>query len=107
MKAYDREYYQHWYHNPKTRVATAETTALKAHVAVSIAEYMLNRRIESVLDIGCGEGLWRAALPRMRPRVRYLGLEPSEYIVNKFGKARNIQFGSLGQLHKLKLKKRF
>jgi SAM-dependent methyltransferase len=107
MKDYDSRYYERWYASPATRVATAETTARKARLAVAAAEYLLGREVRSVLDIGCGIGLWRAPLKRMRPEIRYVGVESSEYAVARFGESRNIRRGSLGTIDSLKLGRRF
>jgi hypothetical protein len=46
--------------------------ARKVALAVASAEYYLERPIRSVLDIGCGEGAWRAPLLKLRPKVEYL-----------------------------------
>lgn len=103
MKAYTREYYDRWYRDPATRIASAEGTARKVRLAVSAAEFMLARPIESVLDVGCGEASWRAPLRRLRPEVRYTGVESSEYVVRRFGKRRNIIRGAFGDLKSLRL----
>lgn len=62
---------------------------------------MLERRVRTVLDVGCGEGLWSAALRREGPRLRYLGIDPSAYVVRRYGARRNIRRGDLGSLASL------
>ena len=57
--------------------------------------------MRTVLDVGCGEGLWAAALRSERPRIRYLGIDPSAYVVQRFGARRNIHLGNLGSLDTL------
>jgi len=57
--------------------------------------------VRSALDVGCGEGLWSAALRRERPRIRYAGIDPSAYVVRRFGASRNIRQGDLGSLASL------
>ena len=104
MKAYDREYYRRWYQDPKTRIATRTEVERKARLAVAAAEFLLGRPIESVLDIGCGEGTWRAAVRRLRPDATWLGVESSEYVIAKYGKSRNIRRGDFGSLRSLKLR---
>ena len=104
MKAYDREYYRRWYRDPVTRIATREEVERKVRLAVGAAEFMLARPIESVLDVGCGEGSWRAPLLRLRPDATWLGIESSEYVIAKYGKARNIRRGDFGSLRSLKLR---
>ena len=107
MKEYTREYYERWYHDPRTRIATPEETARKVHLAVAAAEYMLWREIRSVLDVGCGEATWRAPLLKLRPKVRYVGVESSDYVLDEYGKSRNIRRGEFGRLNALKLKRPF
>ena len=107
MKAYDRDYYRRWYKDPDTRIASREGVARKVRLAVAAAEFMLARPITSVLDIGCGEGAWRAPLRKLRPRATWLGVESSDYVVSRFGKARNIRRGTFGQLRALGLKNDF
>lgn len=66
-----------------------------------MAEQLLERRVRTALDVGCGEGLWRAALRRERPRLRYLGIDPSAYVSRRFGARRNISQGDLDSLESL------
>lgn len=79
----------------------------KVHLAVAAAEYMLGREIVSVLDIGAGEGAWQPILRRLRPEARYLGVEPSEYAVRKYGTRRNIIRGTLDTLDEVGVRGRF
>jgi SAM-dependent methyltransferase len=67
-------------------------------MVVSIADYMLGRPARTVLDIGAGEGLWLPVLRRIRPAIRYAGVDPSEYAVTRYGRSRNLHLGSLGNL---------
>ncbi len=97
-KAYDRAYYEKWYHDPARRVITRAAVARKVRLTVGIAESLLERPIRSVLDVGCGEGAWRAHLRAMRPRVRYVGVESSDYALERFGPSRNIVRGTFGTL---------
>ena len=81
-KHYDHAYFERWYRDPALKSAAiggSARLARKVALAVATAEYHLERPIRSVLDIGCGEGAWRAPLRRLRPRVQYLGFESSEY----------------------------
>ena len=103
MKTYDRDYYRRWYRDPDTRIATRDGVARKVRLAVAAAEFMLARRIESVLDVGCGEASWRAPLRKLRPDATYLGVEASDYVVERYGKSRNIRHGTFGKLGALDL----
>jgi predicted TPR repeat methyltransferase len=75
----------------------------KVALAVASAEFVLGRKLRSVLDVGCGEGLWRPVLRKLRPGVRYTGVDGSEYAVRKHGKRRNIRLARFGAIGKLKL----
>jgi SAM-dependent methyltransferase len=107
MKSYDREYFRRWYQDPETRIASREGVARKVHLAVAAAEFMLARPIESVLDVGCGEGSWRAPLLKLRPKATWLGVDSSEYVLSRYGQSRSIVRGQFGALDKLKLRGAF
>ena len=78
-----------------------------ARTIIAVAEQLLERRVRNALDIGCGEGLWRAALRRERPRLHYLGIDPSTYVVQRFGARRNIRLGDLTSLGALGIRGSF
>lgn len=103
-KAYDKAYFDRWYRDEKNKVATDGDVLRKAQLVVGIAEVLLQRRVRNVLDVGCGEAPWRAALRKLRPGIRYLGVDSSDYVVQRFGKSRNIRQGSFGALGSLSLR---
>lgn len=103
MKSYDRDYFEKWYRNASTRVITRKDLQRKVALAVAVAEHFLRREIETVLDIGCGEAPWSLELRKTRPRIEYTGLDPSEYVVKRFGKRRNISQATFGELSSLEL----
>jgi SAM-dependent methyltransferase len=103
VKAYDRAYFDRWYRDPGRRVGTAAELARQAALAVAAAEVVLARPIRSVLDIGCGEAPWCPVLRRLRPEVRYLGVDPSPYAIARYGRSRRIVSGSFGSLASLNL----
>lgn len=103
-KQYDRAYYDRWYRRSRVGVGRQEFVERKVRLAVGTAEYLLGRRIRNVLDVGCGEAPWRAFLKRLRPRLEYLGLETSDYAVERFGRRRNIVKGGIGDLAFMQLK---
>jgi SAM-dependent methyltransferase len=70
----------------------------KVNLAVATAEYFLHRPIETVLDVGCGEGAWYTHLRALRRRATYAGIDSSDYVVERFGVERNIVKGSFGDL---------
>jgi SAM-dependent methyltransferase len=101
-KQYDQRYFDRWYRQSKHQRNSKALLDRKVHLAVSMAEYYLQRPIKSVLDVGCGEAVWRAALLNIRPNIHYLGLDSSEYAVRRFGQSRNIAYASFAQLAQLR-----
>lgn len=96
-KRYDRAYFDRWYRGddpPKGEAELRQTVQL----AVAVAESILCRPVETVLDVGCGEGRWYPVLRELRPEVRYLGIESSEWAVSEYGGARNIRRGRFAEL---------
>lgn len=104
MKRYDRAYFDRWYRDPRRRVKTPADIARGAGLTVGVAEYLLGRPVRTVLDVGSGEGGWRQALLRLRPRIKYTGVDPSDYVVQRYGKRRHILQGSFGDLDALRLR---
>lgn len=103
MKLYDRAYFQRWYHARDTRILLRGALERKVALAVAAAESVLGRRLRSVLDVGCGEAPWRAVLKRLRPTLRYVGVDGSEYAVRRHGRRRNIRLARFGDLKKVRL----
>ena len=102
-KTYDRAYFERWYRRPASRLETPAELRRKVAMAVAIAERYLGRALRSALDVGCGEGRWRAELRRLRPRLRYVGVEPSAYAVARFGRRRGLVRAGFGGLPELDL----
>jgi 2-polyprenyl-3-methyl-5-hydroxy-6-metoxy-1,4-benzoquinol methylase len=102
-KSYDEAYFRKWYRDPRTRVHTPDSVRRKVRMVVGVAEYFLGRKLRSVLDVGAGEGVWRREIRRLRPEVRYLGVDPSEWVVARHGRRRNIRLGSFEELPRLQL----
>lgn len=100
---FDRAYYDRWYRHPRHRIATPAEIRRRAALALGVAEWALGRAVRRVLDVGCGEALWRAPLLGLRPALSYHGVDPSPYVVHRFGRRRGIQLGSFGGLAGLPL----
>ncbi|MEZ4416432.1 MAG: class I SAM-dependent methyltransferase [Gemmatimonadota bacterium] len=98
MKRYDRAYYEHWYRNPAYRIGSAAVLKRKVSLAVALAEWVIDRPIKSVLDVGCGEGRWQPVLYRLRPKASYLGIDSSEYAIERYGGRRNLRLGTFEEL---------
>lgn len=103
-KVYDAHYFQRWYRGRDAGPGWHAFIARKVELAVAATEYVLGRQIRSVLDVGCGEAPWRALLKSLRPRVRYTGVDGSEYVVRRFGRSRNIRLARVGQVGRIGLK---
>jgi len=98
-KQYDRAYFDRWYRAGD--IGGPARLARKVALAVATAEHHLERPLRTVLDIGAGEAAWRAPLRKLRPKLQYLGFDPSEYAVARFGRARNLhhaRFADFGML---------
>jgi SAM-dependent methyltransferase len=102
-KRYDRAYFDRWYRDPRTRIHVRDAVARKVALAVSAAEYLLQRPLRSVLDVGCGEGAWQPILAKLRPRASYVGVDSSEFAVQRWGRRRNLRLGTFGRLAALDL----
>ena len=104
-KLYDRAYFQRWYRDAALApdaIGGGARLARKVALAVATAEYHLERPIRSVLDIGCGEGAWRAPLLKLRPKVRYLGFDSSTYAIERHGARRNLHLARFGDFQHLR-----
>src|ERR1700755_1090991 len=97
-KLYDRAYFDKWYRHPDHSVSSKRELERKVALAVALTEYYLARPIVNGLDVGCGEGVWRAPLRKIRPNVEYLGLDSSEYVVQRYGRSRNLRLATFGDL---------
>lgn len=93
-KHYDQHYFDTWYR--QRGIGDRARLARKVALAVATAEYHLERPLRTVLDVGCGEGAWRAPLLKLRPNLRYLGFDSSEYAVRRYGARRNLHRASFG-----------
>ncbi len=100
-KQYDREYFDRWYRNNRNRVTSPAALQRKVLMVLGVAEYLFESPTRAVLDVGCGEAPWQPILARLRPRASYLGIDSSEYAVQRFGARRNIRHGSVGDLDTL------
>ena len=99
-KTYDQAYFDRWYR--RGGMGGPQRLMRKVALAVATAEYHLERPLKSVLDIGCGEGAWRAPLLKLRPKVRYMGFDSSEYAVARHGARRNLHLARFADFEHLR-----
>lgn len=100
---YDRAYFDKWYRSPATQTRTPAEWKRLITFVVATADYVLGRPVRTVLDVGAGEGNWLPVLRRLRPRIEYQGVDPSDYAVRRFGRRRNILLGDAASLDALPL----
>jgi SAM-dependent methyltransferase len=106
-KRYDRDYYRRFYLDPATRVLGAAERRRRVALVVALAERWLDRPLRSVLDFGCGLGLWGREIARLRPSAGYLGIEPSEAVPAMRRERFRIVRGSVGAVLALPSSRRF
>jgi SAM-dependent methyltransferase len=104
---FDRAYFDRWYRDPRHQVKSAVELKRQVALAVAAAEWVLDRPIRSVLDVGAGEGHWRAPLRALRRGVAYTGIDPSPYVVRRFGRRRHILLGGFGDVGSMGLRSPF
>lgn len=81
---FDAGFYQRYYRDPETRVASREDTLKLGRFICAFTSY-LGFGVRRVLDAGCGLGHMRKAVREYFPRARYVGLDPSEYLARRYG----------------------
>ena len=81
---FDRAYYQRYYFNPRTAVASRIEMRARARLIAAFAVHA-GLPLRRILDAGCGTGLLRAPLTRALPRAHYVALESSEYLCERYG----------------------
>ena len=81
---FDEAYYQRFYRDPATRISSPRYYAKLVAYIAAYSE-LLDLRVRSTVDLGCGTGLFRKPLRREFPNASYTGVEASEYAANKYG----------------------
>jgi SAM-dependent methyltransferase len=82
--AFDQDYYQRFYYNPRTAVTSRAEMRARGRMIAACVEYV-GLPVKSILDAGCGVGLLKAPLTRAFPAAQYVGLEYSEYLCKRYG----------------------
>ena len=103
MKRYDQAYFVKWYRDPRHAIGSRADLARQVACALAITEQLLLRPVRSVLDVGAGEGRWYSVLQRLRPAVRYAGVDSSAWAVARWGRGRNLRLGQVDRLDELGL----
>jgi SAM-dependent methyltransferase len=106
-RRYNQAYFDKWYRHAAHRVKSPSELARQVRFVLRSAEWVLGRPVRTVLDVGCGEGNWQPVLRALAPRVHYDGIDPSEYAVQRFGRRRGLQQGSIESLDALALREEY
>lgn len=81
---FDRAYYQRYYFNPRTAVASRSEVRGRAQLIAAVTAHA-GLPVRRILDAGCGTGVLRAALIRRLPKAHYVALESSDYLCERYG----------------------
>lgn len=100
-KRYDARYFDKWYRDPAHRVRTPAEFNRQVDFVLHLAEWVLERPVARVLDVGCGEGQWGVALRRRRPKLSYVGVDPSSWAVARHGARRGVRQGGITDLDRV------
>jgi len=84
LARFDRAYYQRYYFNPRTAVASRSEVRARARFIAAFTAHA-GLPVRRILDAGCGTGVLRAALKRQLPRAHYVALESSDYLCDRYG----------------------
>jgi SAM-dependent methyltransferase len=81
---FDRDYYQRYYFDARTAVASRSEMRARARLIAAMTQHA-GLPVQRILEAGCGTGMLGAALRRLLPRAHYVGLEASEYLCRRYG----------------------
>ena len=81
---FGHEYYQRYYFDPRTAVASRAEMRQRARLIAAMTRHA-GLPVRRILEAGCGTGMLRAPLLRLLPGARYTGLEASEYLCARYG----------------------
>jgi SAM-dependent methyltransferase len=84
---FDEAYFQRYYEDPATRVQGPEEVGKLARAVCSFMSFW-GMSLDSALDIGAGPGLWREALGREAPGLKYRGVDVSPVACARYGHER-------------------
>src|SRR5262249_45752325 len=81
---FDAAFYRRFYFDRRTRVTTPAEMRRRAQLIAAILRHA-ELPIGSILDAGCGIGLFRPAFPRSLQRARYVSLRVNECLCRRYG----------------------
>ena len=83
-RTFDKAFYDRYYEKPATAVVLSEEVERLAKFILSYLDFV-GVEVGTVLDAGCGLGMWKKALRKLDRRIDYTGIEVSEYLCDRFG----------------------
>ncbi len=81
---FDRAYYQRYYFDPRTAVASRTEMRARARLIAATAAHA-DLPVRRILEAGCGTGMLARALRQALPAAEYTGIEASEYLCERYG----------------------
>ena len=81
---FDEHYYERYYLNKATRVATPGYYKRLARFLAAYSDY-LGIRVNRILDLGCGVGGLKLPLLQEFNKAKYVGVERSQHACEKYG----------------------
>ena len=81
---FGRDYYQRYYFDPRTAVVSAAEMRHRARLIAAFTEHA-GLPVKRILEAGAGTGMLRRELQGLLPRARYVALEASEYLCERYG----------------------
>jgi SAM-dependent methyltransferase len=81
---FGRDYYRRYYFDPRTAVVSHSEMQARARLIAAFVTHS-GLPVRRILEAGCGTGMLRATLRRRLPRARYVGLESSDYLCQRYG----------------------
>jgi SAM-dependent methyltransferase len=83
-RRFDKRFYDRYYPRRASAVSTARGVERLSAFVLAYLEF-LGIPVRSVLDVGCGVGLWGRALGKHTRRISYVGIDSSEYLSRRYG----------------------
>jgi SAM-dependent methyltransferase len=82
--SFEKPFFDRYYARRTSAVTSASEVFRCARFVCSYLAH-LQLDVGSVLDAGCGTGLWRRALRRIDRNIAYTGFDPSDYLCRRYG----------------------
>ena len=83
-KDFDQAFFEHYYDRKSTLVLNEDDVFRRVCFVLAYLAH-LQVPMHSVLDAGCGTGLWKRGLHSIDRSIKYTGIDPSEYLCRKHG----------------------